>query len=150
MTADQNAALVRRGYEAFNVGDLATLTELLSEDVTFYQPGGSTVSGDHRGRDEVLAYFGQLFQRSGGTFRVEVEKLYASDRQAVVIHHATGRRIRDLPITLDLQRAVGDRSQRDGERAQPPAAALDDHPRTGSAIQHATREKSAGVQRRND
>ena len=81
MTADQNAALVRRGYEAFNVGDLATLTELLSEDVTFYQPGASPVSGDHRGRDEVLAYFGELQARSGGTFRVEVENLYASDRQ---------------------------------------------------------------------
>ena len=92
MTADQNAALVRRGYEAFNVGDLATLTELLSEDVTFYQPGASPVSGDHRGRDEVLAYFGQLHERSGGTFRVEVENLYASDRQAVAIHRATGSR----------------------------------------------------------
>ena len=92
MTAEQNAALVRRGYEAFNAGDLATLTELLSEDVTFYQPGASSVSGEYRGRDAVLGFFGQLHERSGGTFRVDVEKLYASDRQAVVIHHATGRR----------------------------------------------------------
>jgi uncharacterized protein len=92
MNAEQNAALVRRGYEAFGTGDLATLSELLSEDVTFYQPGGSSVSGDHRGRDEVFRYFGQLQERSAGTFRVEIEKLYANDRQVVVVHRATGSR----------------------------------------------------------
>jgi ketosteroid isomerase-like protein len=28
MGADENAAVIRRGYEAFNSGDMATLTEL--------------------------------------------------------------------------------------------------------------------------
>src|SRR5690349_5521892 len=92
ITAEENAAIVRRGYQAFNTGDIATLTELLREDVTFYQPGASSVSGDYHGRDEVLRFFGELAGRSGGTFRVEIEKLYASDRQAVAIHRATGSR----------------------------------------------------------
>jgi hypothetical protein len=85
-----NADLVRRGYEAFNTGDVQTLVELIRDDAVFYQPGANAVSGDHRGRDAVLAYFGQLAQRSGGTFRAEIEELYASDRMAVVVHRATG------------------------------------------------------------
>ncbi|HEY1370286.1 MAG TPA: nuclear transport factor 2 family protein [Gaiellaceae bacterium] len=86
----RNADLVRRGYEAFNTGDVNTLLELIREDAVFYQPGANAVSGDHRGRDAVLAYFGQLAQRSGGTFRADIEQLYASDRAVVVVHHATG------------------------------------------------------------
>src|SRR3954463_6676914 len=92
MTAEQNATLVRRGYEAFNSGDLATLAELVREDVVFYQPGSSEVAGEHRGRHEVFGYCGRLAQHSEGTFRAEIEELYASDRHAVVVHHATGRR----------------------------------------------------------
>jgi uncharacterized protein len=86
----QNAELVRRGYEAFNTGDVQTLVELIRDDAVFYQPGANAVSGDHRGRDAVLAYFGQLAQRSGGTFRADIEQLYASDRNVVVVHHASG------------------------------------------------------------
>ena len=87
-----NAAIVRRGYEAFNAGDGPTLIELLHEDVVFYQPGSSPVSGEHRGRDDVLRYFGELGARSGGTFRAEIEKLFTSDRQAVAIHRASASR----------------------------------------------------------
>jgi ketosteroid isomerase-like protein len=31
MRADENAAIIRRGYEAFNSGDMNTLTELFDE-----------------------------------------------------------------------------------------------------------------------
>jgi len=92
MTPDDNAALIRRGYEAFNTGDLATLTELFREDSFAHQSGSSSLSGDYRGRDEVFGFFGLLAERSGGTFRAELERLFASDRRVVTIHHATASR----------------------------------------------------------
>jgi uncharacterized protein len=92
MTSQENAELIERGYDAFNAGDLATLTELFREDVSLYQPGTAAVGGDYRGRDAVFGFFGRLAEASGGTFRAEVEKLYTSDRHAVAIHHATATR----------------------------------------------------------
>src|SRR5437870_2571953 len=94
MTPDESAALVRRGYEAFNAGDLATLTEPFREDAFAHQPGTSSLSGDYRGRDNVFRFFGLLAERSGGTFRAELERLFASDRRVVAIHHATASRRR--------------------------------------------------------
>jgi uncharacterized protein len=72
MTPDENAALTRRGYEAFNAGGLATLTELFREDAVAHQPGSSSLSGDYRGRDEVFRFFGLLAEGSGGTFRADL------------------------------------------------------------------------------
>ena len=86
-----NADLVRRGYEAFNSGDVETLTEIIRDDAVLYQPGSTDVSGEYRGREAVLGFFGKLAGRSGGTFRAEMDELYASDRNAVVVHHATAQ-----------------------------------------------------------
>jgi uncharacterized protein len=87
-----NEKLVRRGYDAFNRGDLATLEELIREDATFYQPGSNVVSGLHEGRDAVFGYFGRMAEASGGTFRAEIVRLFASDRSVVAIHRASGSR----------------------------------------------------------
>jgi ketosteroid isomerase-like protein len=50
------------------------------------------VSGDYRGRDAVFGYFGRIAELTEGTFRADPEQLYASDRNVVVVHHATARR----------------------------------------------------------
>jgi ketosteroid isomerase-like protein len=36
MTADENAAIVRRGYEAFNSADVATLSEVFHENAVWH------------------------------------------------------------------------------------------------------------------
>ena len=48
--ADENAAIVRRGYEAFNTADMETLTELFDESASWHTPGRSRIAGDHKGR----------------------------------------------------------------------------------------------------
>jgi ketosteroid isomerase-like protein len=89
-TETANAALVRRVYEAFNPFDLEALTGLLSPDVSFLQPGRSTVSGLYEGRDAVFGWFGALAAATGGTFRPELLDLYPNDTQVVAVNRATG------------------------------------------------------------
>ena len=72
MGADENVAIMRRAYEAFNTGDMNTLTELMDETV-WHLPGRSSMAGDYQGRGATLAYFGQLAQETGGTFRAELQ-----------------------------------------------------------------------------
>ena len=89
----ENAELVRRGYEAFNSGDMATLTELFDESASWHTPGRGSLAGDHEGRDAAFAYFGQLGEQTGGTFKAELRFVTADDEGRVVgIHHTSGER----------------------------------------------------------
>ena len=93
MGATENIALVERGYQAFNTGDIATLEQLFSADASWHTPGRGSLAGDHRGRGETFTYFGELAQRTGGTFRAELQRVMADDEDRVIaIHHNTGDR----------------------------------------------------------
>jgi uncharacterized protein len=104
MGADENAAIVRRGYEAFNSADMKTLTELFDESAVWRTPGRSSLAGDHEGRESAFAYFGRLGQETGGTFRAELEHLLADDDGRVVgIHRNTAKRDgKQLDIAVSL------------------------------------------------
>src|SRR2546427_271785 len=97
MGADENAAIMRRAYEAFNTGDIKTLTELFDESAVWHLPGRSSMANDYQGREATLAYFGQLAQETGGTFRAELERLLADDDDRVVgIQRSRAERNGDL------------------------------------------------------
>ena len=84
MTADENAAILRRAYAAFNSGDMDTLIEVFDESIVWHLPGRSAMANDYEGRDATLAYFGQLAQKTGGTFRAELLSALADDEDRVV------------------------------------------------------------------
>jgi uncharacterized protein len=84
MTADENAAIMRRAYAAFNSGDIDTLIALFDEGAVWHLPGRSRFADDYQGRDATLAYFGQLAQDTGGTFQAELQHLLADDQGRVI------------------------------------------------------------------
>jgi uncharacterized protein len=93
MTPDENVAIMRRAYAAFNSGDLNTLTELFDDGGVWHLPGRSRFAGDYHGREATLAYFGRLGQETGGTFQAELQHLLADDEDRVVgIQRSTAQR----------------------------------------------------------
>jgi len=84
MGANENAATIRRGYEAFNRGDMNTLTELFDENASWHTPGRSKLANDYKGRDAVFAYFGRLGQETAGNFKADLQHLLADDGGRVV------------------------------------------------------------------
>jgi ketosteroid isomerase-like protein len=93
MSADENAAIMRRAYAAFNSGDVNPLTGLFDEGAVWHLPGRSRFADDYPSRDATLAYFGHLAQETGGTFRAELEHLLADDDDRVVgIQRSTAQR----------------------------------------------------------
>jgi ketosteroid isomerase-like protein len=93
MGAEENVAIMRRAYEAFNRGELETLTEIFDEGAVWHLPGRSSMAKDYQGREAILAYFGQLGQETGGTFRAELDDLLADgDDRVVGIHRSTAER----------------------------------------------------------
>jgi len=85
-SAQENAATIRRGYELFNSGNLEGLNALFHPDVVWHAGGRGRLSGDKRGRDATFAYFGQIGELSGGTFRAELHDVVANDEHVVGLH----------------------------------------------------------------
>ena len=90
--AHPNEALVRRGYEAFATGDMATLNELFADDIVWHVPGRSQLAGDFRGKEEVFGNFQKVAELTGGTFKLDIHAVLADDEHAVVLARAMGER----------------------------------------------------------
>lgn len=86
---DRYMTLVRRGYAAFNTGDVDTLRTLLSPDVVQHVPGTSEVAGSHKGIDAVLGYYGRLAELTDGTFRAHLVDVFGDGHGHVTALHQT-------------------------------------------------------------
>ncbi|MEY9931258.1 ketosteroid isomerase-like protein [Catenulispora sp. GP43] len=93
MAEHPHIALVRRGYEAFNKGDVDTLREIIARDCVQHVGGDSLASGEFKGVDAMLAYYARLAELTGGTFRAAPE-LFSTDGNGhvIVVHRLTGTR----------------------------------------------------------
>src|SRR3954452_9511802 len=92
MEPHQNVVTMQRAYEAFNTGDMNTLTELMDETV-WHLPGRSSMAGDYQGSGATLAYFGRLAEETGGTFRAELQHMTADgDNRVVGVQRSTADR----------------------------------------------------------
>lgn len=103
MGAAENAELIRQGYEAFNSGDLATLSELFAEDAVWYAAGSGVLSGTKQGRDAIMAYFGELGARSQGSFQATVRDVVGGENHTVAIQQS---RAESNGKTLDVATAI--------------------------------------------
>jgi len=61
MNKTTNADVVRRGYEAFNKADIATLNEIFHDNSSWHTPGKSSIGGNRKGKQAVFTQFGRLW-----------------------------------------------------------------------------------------
>jgi ketosteroid isomerase-like protein len=93
-TTAQHANIQRskRAYEAFGKGDMATVSDLLADDVLWHVGGSSPLSGDYKGKDAVFGFFGKLMEVTGGTFKLEVHDILANDDHSVTLVRTTAEK----------------------------------------------------------
>jgi ketosteroid isomerase-like protein/mannose-6-phosphate isomerase-like protein (cupin superfamily) len=90
---DRYMQLVRRGYAAFNTGDVDTLREVMSHDVVQHVPGTSQIAGAYKGIDAVLGYYGKLGELTDGSFRADLLDVYGDGQgHATAVHQITATR----------------------------------------------------------
>jgi ketosteroid isomerase-like protein len=90
MGTAENVELVKRGYTAFNSGDMATLSDMFAEDAVWHVAGSGVLSGTKQGRDAVLAYFGELGARTQGSFQANVEDIVGGENHTIAIQQTHG------------------------------------------------------------
>jgi uncharacterized protein len=88
-----NTDLLRRGYEAFNNADMATLNELFHDDSTWDSPGKGPLAGHRKGKLAVFNQFGRYGSETNGTFQARLKTIAVNEDGTVVgIHRNTGER----------------------------------------------------------
>ena len=90
--AHPNEELIRRGYQAFATGDMATLNELFADDIVWHAPGRNELAGTFRGKDEVFANLQKNVEMTGGTFKLDIHAILADDEHAVTLLRASAER----------------------------------------------------------
>jgi uncharacterized protein len=84
----ENADVLKRGYEAFNSGDVQTVSEVFADDASWEGPNtpGVPMSGMNEGKEAVLQALGQIgenFER----FRVSPDEMVEEGGTIVVLSH---------------------------------------------------------------
>jgi ketosteroid isomerase-like protein len=86
---DPNIALVRKGYAAFNSGDVDTLRSVLARDAIQHVPGDSDLAGEYKGIDAVLSYYAKIGEMTQGSFRADLIEAHGDGRGHVTALHQT-------------------------------------------------------------
>ncbi|RSS57803.1 nuclear transport factor 2 family protein [Streptomyces sp. WAC06614] len=87
MSEHPDAALVRRGYDAFSKGDMDALGRLMTADVIHHVPGTHPLSGHHKGREAVLDLYRRFGEETGGTMRVDLHTVLVDGRGHAMSFH---------------------------------------------------------------
>jgi ketosteroid isomerase-like protein len=80
--AHPNADLVRKGFEAFDAGDMATLDAIMADDVVWHASGAGIVSGDFVGKQAVFGNFALIPQETDA-FSQEIHAIVADDEHTM-------------------------------------------------------------------
>jgi uncharacterized protein len=86
-----NEDLLRKGYNAFDAGNLETVLGLFADDIKWHVSGRSPLAGIYKGREEVLGFFEKLGELTEGTFRLEVQDVLANEGLGVVLTKELGQ-----------------------------------------------------------
>ena len=96
--AHPNADLVRKGFEAFASGDMATLDAIMADDVVWHASGAGVISGDFAGKEAVFGSFARIPQETD-SFSQEIHAIVADDDHTIALVNATATR-RGKTVTL--------------------------------------------------
>ena len=70
-SGEKNFEVVQKYFEALKTGDMNMLSNTLSEDIVWHQPGQGKLSGVYRGKQQVFALFGKFIEISNGSFKID-------------------------------------------------------------------------------
>jgi uncharacterized protein len=92
VAAAENAALVRRIFEAFVKREGFALRDLFAPDAVWTVPGHGVMAGVHRGRDQIFRFLARLPKETDGTYGSTLRDVLASEERAAALYTARGTR----------------------------------------------------------
>ena len=98
---DERVRRLEEWISAYGNNDRDAMAASLAEDAVWHVGGTHRLSGDYRGRDEILGYFDTVRGETGDTMRLEPLEVMANDRHGAAFLRVTGeRQARRLDIVV--------------------------------------------------
>jgi uncharacterized protein len=97
-----SAELVERLFGGFG-RDAVAVARTFAADAVWQVTGANPMTGEYRGRDEILRFLRQTAVLTNGTYRAELRYVVADDERAVAVYRASGER---EGRTLDIDQAL--------------------------------------------
>ena len=92
MSAAENAAVVRKIFDAFARKEGLALRGLFADDAAWIVPGRGVMAGTYAGREAIFRFLAKLPRETAGTYGSELIDVLASDDRAAALYRATGAR----------------------------------------------------------
>ena len=73
----------------------------MAEDAVWRVPGANAMTGEYRGRDEILALLRRTAELTAGTYRVDLLWVVADDVHTVAVYRARGERDGRAPLDIE-------------------------------------------------
>lgn len=89
--AHPNADLVRKGFEAFAAGDMATMDQLIADDAIWHTSGRNPLAGDYKGKEAIFENWARLRQETEA-FQQDMHAILADDDHVVALVDVTAAR----------------------------------------------------------
>jgi uncharacterized protein len=83
--AQRNIEIARKGYAAFNQGDIEAAMATISDDIVWHGGLRGPLAGDYKGKAAVLDFFMKFGQLTEGSYKAEIHDVLANDEHSVVI-----------------------------------------------------------------
>jgi len=97
-----NAELVERLFGGFR-RDPVSVARAFAPEAVWRVTGANPMTGEYRGRDEILRFLRQTAVLTGGTYRADLRYVVADGDRAVAVYRASGERD---GRTLDIDQAL--------------------------------------------
>jgi ketosteroid isomerase-like protein len=100
--AHPDEAVVRRFVDAMVARDVGAIAECFADDVVFHIAGRNPLSGDYRGKHDVMTRLFQAWEEAFGGLEIDVHDVLANDDHVVVL---SDRRAQREDRTLEMRAA---------------------------------------------
>jgi len=90
---ESNGTIIRKAYEDFAKGDIASVFAALDSAITWHVPGHSPLSGDFTGHEQVGGFFRRTMELSQGAFSIDVRNVLTDDDLVVVLATVNAQRL---------------------------------------------------------
>ncbi len=91
-SAEANAALVRKIFDAFAAKQAFGLRDVFAPDAEWVVPGESVMAGTYSGREAIFRFLSRLPKETAGTYGSRLLDVLASETRAAALYRASGSR----------------------------------------------------------
>ena len=92
MAEDRFLEAARRGYAAFDAGDMEAAMDVWADEIIWHVGGNGPLAGTYHGKEEIMGMMGKLMEGTGGSFKMDVHDILTNGTHGVALVNVSASR----------------------------------------------------------